>query len=208
MQKSASDETQKRPHLVIWKNCRKLKNEGGLGIRDLTLLNHALIVKWNWRFAHEENDLWNAVIIMKFGVKRTDHQNGENQPWGGAIWKSIEEGWEDTHKNIEYEVGNGKKTKFLTDLWCSTRSLAERLETLYRLTHEKCNGGRPAQATAEGLISWNLCFLRGFNGWVVEEVDNGCTSYSKAKKWRCWWMIEWDGSTQKMGNSQLYLLWN
>ena len=43
--------------------------KGGLGIRKLTTFNKALLGKWLWRFAIEENRLWRRVVALKFGEK-------------------------------------------------------------------------------------------------------------------------------------------
>ena len=38
-----------------------------MGVRDLSILNKALLCKWIWRFANEKNALWRNVICWKFG---------------------------------------------------------------------------------------------------------------------------------------------
>ena len=46
------------------------KRNGGLEVRDLSILNRALLCKWIWRFANENNALWRNVICWKFGEER------------------------------------------------------------------------------------------------------------------------------------------
>ncbi|RVX06605.1 LINE-1 reverse transcriptase-like [Vitis vinifera] len=43
------------------------KEEGGLGIRKIDLLNKALLGKWVWRYAYEKENLWKRVIRVKYG---------------------------------------------------------------------------------------------------------------------------------------------
>ena len=38
---------EQKPHLVRWAIVRLDKQQGGLGIRDLTILNEALLGKWS-----------------------------------------------------------------------------------------------------------------------------------------------------------------
>ena len=65
-----------KTHLVGWdKMCAPLKN-GGLGIRNLTIFNKALLGKWLWWFGIEETRLWRRVIALKFGEEWGDgHPN-------------------------------------------------------------------------------------------------------------------------------------
>ena len=45
----------KKPYLVKW--FMQTKRNGGLGVRDLSILNRALLCKWIWCFANEKNAL-------------------------------------------------------------------------------------------------------------------------------------------------------
>ncbi|RVW44363.1 hypothetical protein CK203_071045 [Vitis vinifera] len=47
------------------------KENGGLGIRKLTLMNKALLGKWTWRFASNKEALWKQVLVAKYG--KEDH---------------------------------------------------------------------------------------------------------------------------------------
>ena len=38
-------------------------------MRNLSLMNNALLCKWNWRFANERDALWRSVISLKYGVE-------------------------------------------------------------------------------------------------------------------------------------------
>ena len=47
----------REPHLVDWSIVCSDKQKGGLGVRNLPLLNKALLCKWRWRFAVEREAL-------------------------------------------------------------------------------------------------------------------------------------------------------
>ena len=59
----------RKPHLVNWKIVYAGKEEGDLGIKNLSTMNRALLEKWTWRFAVEENSLWKTVIKLKYGIE-------------------------------------------------------------------------------------------------------------------------------------------
>ena len=56
-----------KPHLVKWAMVCTDKKKDGLGVRNLSKLNKALLGKWNWRFANERDSLWRTVISRKLG---------------------------------------------------------------------------------------------------------------------------------------------
>ena len=47
-------------------NVSLAKGKGGLGIRNLDLLNRALLGKWARRFAVKENSTWKVCISTKY----------------------------------------------------------------------------------------------------------------------------------------------
>ena len=59
--------SQSKSHLVNWSIVCMEKKDGGLGIRNLSRLNNALLGKWCWRFASEQDSLWKQVIVRKYG---------------------------------------------------------------------------------------------------------------------------------------------
>ena len=60
----------KKPHLVKWSTVCANKRNGGLGVKDFSILNRALSCKWIWRFANEKNAPWRNVICGTFGEEQ------------------------------------------------------------------------------------------------------------------------------------------
>ncbi|XP_028127425.1 uncharacterized protein LOC114323930 [Camellia sinensis] len=59
-------DVKKKVHLVKWKDLTKDKRQGGLGIRNLRVVNNSLLAKWWWRFGMEDNSLWKQFIYSKY----------------------------------------------------------------------------------------------------------------------------------------------
>ena len=60
---------ERKIYLVNWNVVCLSKEKGGLGIRSLTTLNKALLGKWVWRFAVEDNPTWKNVITLKYHIE-------------------------------------------------------------------------------------------------------------------------------------------
>jgi len=43
------------------------RSNGGLGVRDIRLVNLSLLAKWRWRLLQNEGGLWKEVLVEKYG---------------------------------------------------------------------------------------------------------------------------------------------
>ncbi|KAJ9675215.1 hypothetical protein PVL29_024243 [Vitis rotundifolia] len=162
-----------KPHLVSWKTICTTKNDGGLGIRKLATFNKALLGKWLWRFANENDSLWKQIISSKY-----DLQDGGwcskvvRDRYGVGVWKAIRNGWEKFQSHSCFIVGDGTRVKFWKDLWCKNHSLEEAFPTLFNLSINKESW--VAEAWEEDGVggSWGPRFNRHLNDWEVGEVES------------------------------------
>lgn len=76
-------------HLIKFSNVTQPKCNGGLGIRDLTIQNKFLLLKWLWRYSTGEQSLWKGIIKAKHGSKDSRSTNITNAPCGVGPWKFI-----------------------------------------------------------------------------------------------------------------------
>ena len=59
-------------------------------MRDLQLLNEALLGKWLWRFMNEKGNLWRKVVAIKYGATSLGwFFFSANGPYGCSLWRYI-----------------------------------------------------------------------------------------------------------------------
>jgi len=76
---------------ICWVKWRKVchpRSKGGLGVRDVRLVNLSLMAKWKWRLLQEETPLWKMVLREKYGdsISRLT-------PVEGSRWSRFSSTW-------------------------------------------------------------------------------------------------------------------
>ena len=75
---------QKKITCISWESACLSKEKEGLGIRNLTKFNCALLRKWRWnRFNHQE-ELWARVLDSKYGGWR--NLDEERRSFAESVW--------------------------------------------------------------------------------------------------------------------------
>ena len=96
---------EKRPHLVKWDVIHSHKKKGGLGIRNFSILNRALLCKWSWRFAIERESFWKLIINRKYGEGGGWISREDREGYGVGFWKEIRKEGLLLFKNVSFAVG-------------------------------------------------------------------------------------------------------
>ena len=155
---------ERKIHLVNWDIVCSSKVKGGLGIRSLSKFNKALLGKWNWRFAMEENSVWRNIISLKYGMEDGGwFSSTPRGSYGVGLWKDICKEVIQMRQNCSIEVGNGLKVRFWENVWCGEAPLCSSFPSLYEVAISK--GAKVAElwevtGTRGG---WNFRFERHFN---------------------------------------------
>lgn len=61
------DHDKNRITWVSWNSICKYKKEGCLGVKDISLVNEALLAKCKWRFLHDRNAVWKGILEFRYG---------------------------------------------------------------------------------------------------------------------------------------------
>ncbi|XP_019074375.1 uncharacterized protein LOC109122301 [Vitis vinifera] len=162
-----------KAHLINWKVVCSPKEEGGLGIRKIDLLNKALLGKWVWRYAYEKDNLWKTVIGVKYGQEGCGWKTKEVcGPFGVGLWKDIMKEVDWCWENIDFKVGKGNRVLFWTDKWCGNEALAQSYPQLFTLAGHKNAKICEVWDSSMGQGGWNLRLARDLNDWEMEQIGD------------------------------------
>ena len=148
------------------------KKKGGLGVRNLALMNKALLSKWNWCFTIESEALWKQVISHKYGVEEggwcTRAVSGRH---GVGLWKAIKKEWLGMYSSLAYRMGSGRRVRFWKNKWCGDEPLCLSFPSLFAISLAKdvwvLDVWNP-YGVGDG---WTPLFSRAFNDWESEMVE-------------------------------------
>jgi hypothetical protein len=154
--------------------CRS-KKEGGLGVRDLWLVNISLLAKWKWKLLSQEVELWKEVVVARYGrdmVGKRRLDEFDVTRIGSTWWRNLcllgkDSNW--FNSAIGKRVGNGILTSFWNEQWTGDQSLRQRFPRLFGISMQKdemiFNLGR----MMDGRWQWELQWRRNLFAWVEDQ---------------------------------------
>lgn len=109
-------------HWKDWSSISKAKSRGGLGFKDFSLMNLALLAKQAWRAYNNPESLW-VKVLKGLYFPRTDLMKatkGRGTSWG---WQSLVQGKDFLRKAGLWLIGGGNTVEVWNDNWLSTSPL-------------------------------------------------------------------------------------
>ncbi|WJX73641.1 hypothetical protein P8452_57400 [Trifolium repens] len=132
---------------VKWVDVCRSKEDGGLGVKNLRLMNIALLTKWRWRLLTSQDSLFSLVLKAKYGENIGFSPNlsqERNKSIASLWWKdvcdlgrisSIDDGdW--CNEIMIKKMGNGGGTRFWLDLWIGNSPLCELFPRLFLVSQQ------------------------------------------------------------------------
>jgi hypothetical protein len=55
-----------RYHMAKWEMVSRPKDQGGLGIINMKIMNESLLVKWIWKIFQQPDELWFKILKAKY----------------------------------------------------------------------------------------------------------------------------------------------
>uniref|UniRef100_A0A2N9FAS9 Reverse transcriptase zinc-binding domain-containing protein n=1 Tax=Fagus sylvatica TaxID=28930 RepID=A0A2N9FAS9_FAGSY len=134
------------------------------------MFHKALLGKWLWRYATENESLWRRVIDSKYGSM-----------WGGwcshshlSVWSQPLEihksCWNTFSNYISYMVGDGSHIKFWHAPWCGDQPLKMSFPELYSLARNPEATVANTMQIQGSSIHWDAVFIRAVKDWELEVV--------------------------------------
>ncbi|MCH79404.1 LINE-1 reverse transcriptase like [Trifolium medium] len=184
---------------ISWKTVCQEKKEGGLGVRDVRVVNLSLLAKWRWRLLQNERALWKDVLAVKYGsmVVRSAIFNGvPGLRYASTWWKDIcaIENLVDSKKwfsdAAERRVKNGASTLFWSDRWLGEYTLSEAFPRLFSLSIHKETYITDMVVVNGGRNLWNFIWRRRLFTWeedLVGQLQDRLLDVQLSTEADSWW---------------------
>ena len=101
---------------VSWENLCLPKHMGGVGFKDISVFNQALLAKQAWRILSSPESLVSKVLQAKY-FPNSDFLASSAHVGCSHIWRSIVWGKELLEKGLRWNVGDGSNLKVFKDKW-------------------------------------------------------------------------------------------
>jgi hypothetical protein len=154
----------KKVNWIKWDTVCLPKNKGGLGVRDIRVVNISLLAKWRWRLLHDDHTVWKAVIKSKYGDRVVGRTvlGDEYKPWFSSLWwrdicsigSNLDHDW--FTSGVIKKLGNGRLTSFWCDTWVGDLPLCDRFPRLYSISSQKENSVSEVRSLNPAQQPWRL----------------------------------------------------
>ncbi|KAH9666870.1 reverse transcriptase domain-containing protein [Citrus sinensis] len=111
--------SQRKLSLVSWDNICRPKSNGGLGFKDMELMNKALLMKVAWDLFINPSKLCSQVLISNYVAPCDMITTDASFKNGSYLWRSMGKIWKDFQKGLRWSIGNGQRVKFWDDIWAT-----------------------------------------------------------------------------------------
>jgi hypothetical protein len=105
------------------------KCEGGMGFKDLTLFNQALLARQGWRLMQNPDSLVSRLLKAKYFLHHSFLESSVKHN-SSYIWRSICASKDVLVAGLGWRVGTGEKIRIWKDPWLMSSTTARILSPL------------------------------------------------------------------------------
>nr|GEV35673.1 RNA-directed DNA polymerase, eukaryota, reverse transcriptase zinc-binding domain protein [Tanacetum cinerariifolium] len=116
---NGADPLNKKITWAAWNKVLAAKKNGGLGVSSFHALNHALLLKWVWRFISQDGSLWYRVIQAIHGPSIKSHASQVSSSWCSILWELevLKSKGFNFLSHCFKRIGDGCQVRFWQDRW-------------------------------------------------------------------------------------------
>jgi hypothetical protein len=164
---------------VSWVDVCRPKKEGGLGVKDLRIMNISLLAKWKWRLLSEGKSIWKNALQERYSggergfgwISRLLAPNIASTWWVDLISVGLIDGTDRLRDIFFKRIGNGGETSFWHDTWVGTQPLKEVFPRLFLVSTQKESSVFEVGRWVTGRWVWDLKWRRNLFVWEEERRD-------------------------------------
>jgi hypothetical protein len=164
---------------VKWSVVCRDKKLGGLGVRDVRIVNLSLLSKWRWRLLQPRMPLWKKVLVAKYGRHILHHVDWSDYgvPSSSSYWWKdicaldsvvVSNNW--LVEALTRVVGNGRSTYFWLSRWLGDAPLAVVFPRLFSLSMHKEGMVHDFFKREGDLWNWDFRWRRDLFQWELDLV--------------------------------------
>lgn len=106
----------RRIHVVGWEMLTEPKALGGVGLRNLEVVNIVCLMKLGWKLHNRSTDLWCNVLREKY-MQRENGEINKAKAYDSSLWKDITRVMPVLYQTCFWCVGDGKTINVWEDNW-------------------------------------------------------------------------------------------
>jgi hypothetical protein len=166
---------------ISWKTVCREKKDGGLGVRDVRVVNISLLTKWRWKLLSVEPALWKQVLVAKYGgglLREVIFNNIPGARIASIWWKDIcmiedcVEGKKWLAETIRRRMNNGESTLFWSQQWIGDATLAVLFPRLFSLSLQREGTVRDMYEVNGNNLQWSFNWRRRLVSWEEDLVND------------------------------------
>nr|GEU80083.1 RNA-directed DNA polymerase, eukaryota [Tanacetum cinerariifolium] len=123
---------------VTWDKVLTSMKKGGLGVSSFYALNHALLLKWVWRFLSQDGSLWFQMINAIYGSRFESHSHNIYSTWCCILreLQVLDSKGFDFLSHCKIRVKDRLNTRFWLDTWILDMPLSARFPRIFALEND------------------------------------------------------------------------